>query len=285
MSRFYGFSITWGKSGVWSPKAQTLYLPQKNLWTLHTNNTFLPTGLLESDLMQSDGSIKMPYSGQYEITMSLFPSEYAYPSGLLAYMNYKAANSASTMKDAKFCNILFPGMCESLGIIDNSRRVQLNKGDLLIPTFKYSDDYDPFSFATPSAYNTITLSFSAHSAPNLTYSIRDNMMITDSSHFDCNFSFTIGANGSATVSLITSDNLPIFKNIIGGVFNYTGPSVANSLQTPFVISYKLSADMKSLLVNAVVNATSGILLGGSVNGLQFAPNGSIFNATVWGSSS
>lgn len=95
------------------------------------------------------------------------------------------------------------------------------------------------------------------------------------------------ANGKVTFNLTTnglSNGPTLFPNGIGiASFNSKAPSsLSNSVNQPLAFEDSRAPDNSSITANVLVNAVSGVLLGGTVNGLTVAPTGTIVQLLILG---
>jgi hypothetical protein len=283
-SNLMSFLSIWGAFGTWSASSNIPLIPSLSQWQPQSGNSYFGSAAVStSTLLQNDGTIIIPFTGLYVLDLSINTADFNYVSGLKIY--YKLT-STSSMNNASLCVIWIPGESSAIGVVDQSRKIFLNAGDVLSPTFIFKDTVAPKTLPAVSSNTCMSVNFLGNDAPTTISTLSSSGSISTI----VNSSFltvtkTLTSSSGQMLFYLTNDGTatgaPLLSKYFGSFFVANLQNATSSIVTTPIASPNgtISSDLRSISVNVVIGNTINTLLAGSSPSLVAAP---ITNTIVWG---
>lgn len=263
------FEVLWGMMGSWTLSQNEQNHIESSLWASHNAQTYFAeqSGLSVSDIMNNDGVIIIPFTGQYDLTLSIKLDVLNYLGGLSGYLLYQSVDGKNnTYNNAMLCMTSGNGQDDCMKT--TSRCILLNKGDRLVPTYVPTDVFTNLSSQayiankTPCFCNTIGIVYHGRSRP---ISVFGNQLNRISVPGVLTLTNTMDGQTNLTVFYLTSDKTatgaPILAKLTATPLlsvNQVASSTLNVLNLPVIyIANVLSINANSTQVTVIVSDLNG----------------------------
>lgn len=285
-------SVSWtfaGNSSVFT--ANTPIVPNRSQWNNTSFSDPVPSTIANNVWMNNNGFIVVPTAQNYSgpsggtliLTLVVDPTELQYQGAATFTVSQTKTNGLSwTLASA-------PLSANSTTPVSVVQICFCSIGDIIKVAFNFAATY-----TCPANMKCVNTGFTLQDVTSTTNPIFTIGNLNAAPSF-VNVAPRLivmnnvlnSTNGKITFNLTTNglvNGPPLFPNGIGiATFNSKpASSLANAISQPIAFEDSRSADNTSITANVLVNAVSGVLIGGTVSGLTVAPAGTIVSLFVLG---
>lgn len=290
----YAWALTTQNTALNFLQNTNTIIPRVN-WVNVTSSDSVQSTILNNAIMNTAGVITFPKTGTFVVQLVLDPKELLYTGAVLASLAQTTTNQSGQVSSFNIGTAtLLSGSSNSLLF---AQTIFCNLGDTLTLTLNFATSY-----VLPSAMRCVNTCFYLTDTSNDTRPIfiaGGNGLPVPSlpgsgilaPRFYVATQTLSSSNGRTTFNLTTNGSTPVtnvnnllFPNGIGYISFSAKPaaSVSNLNLTPIANEDSRAADNSSVTANVVVGSSTTVVLGGTVNSLQGAPNGTIVQCFVLG---